>query len=173
MPVDERDDDRERDHAPVEPDEVAVLADARQTRGVDREQRANAGPADEQPEHAAGERQHDALGQQLPDDAAARSADRGADRDLAPAAGGAHEQQVGDVGAGDQQHEADGAAVDQQRRLDVAADDDVANRLHAERVLRPDRRRELRAEVLRRRAAGARSPAAASRPGLSRPIAWK
>ena len=65
-------------------------------------------PSDEA-EHAAGERQHDALGQQLADDAAAAGADRRADRDLAPPAGRAHQQQVRDVRARDQQHEADGA----------------------------------------------------------------
>ena len=51
--------------------------------------------------------------------------------DLAPAAGGADEQQVGDVGAGDQQHEADGADQHEQRRAHVA-DERLAQRLDAE-----------------------------------------
>ena len=109
--------DREGDDAPVEARRAAPFSPTRGSPAVlTDEQRADAGPAHEQPEHAAGEREDDAFGQQLPDDAAARSADGGADRDLAPAAGRAHQQQVGDVGARDQQHEADGAAVDQQRR---------------------------------------------------------
>ena len=83
------------------------------------EQRADAEPAEDQAEHAADDRQHDAFGQQLADDPAARAADRRADRDLAPAAGRAHEQEVRDVGAGDEQHEADGADQHEQRRADV------------------------------------------------------
>ena len=73
-----------------------------------------------QPEHAAGQREQDAFGQQLPDDAAASRADGRADRDLALAARRAHEQQVGDVRARDQQDEADGAEQDPERRPDVA-----------------------------------------------------
>ena len=107
MPVASETGERERDDAPVEADERAVLADAREAGGVDR-RAARGCPAQpsDQAEHAAGQRQHDALGEQLADDAAARAADRGADRDLAPASGRAHEQQVGDVGAGDEQDEA-------------------------------------------------------------------
>ena len=59
------------------------------------------------------EREQHAFGEQLADDAAAAGADGGADGDLARAAGGARQQQVGDVGAGDQQHAADRAQQDE------------------------------------------------------------
>ena len=168
--------DGEGDDHPVETDDRAVLADARQAGGVDRQQRADAGPSDEQPEHSAGERQHDALGQELADDAPARAADGGADRDLAAASGRADEQQVRDVCARDQQHEADRATVDQQRLPRLVADDDVADRADAERVLRPDGVRKLLRGSRPPTRSNARPPAAASRqasagrsPGSSAP----
>ena len=61
------------------------------------------------------------------------AAERRADGDLALAAGGAHQQQVGDVGAGDEQHEADGAGEHEQRLADVA-DQHLADRIDAERL---------------------------------------
>ena len=65
----------------------------------------NAGQPDAQ--RHADQAEHDALGQQLPDDAPAARAERGPHRDLAAPAGGPREQQVGDVGARDEQHERD------------------------------------------------------------------
>ena len=103
-----------------------------------------------QAERAADDRQHHALGEQLADDAAARAAERGADRDLALAARGAHQQQVRDVRARDQQHEADGAEQHEQR-LPHVADEHLADRIDAERCVRPERVLELRCEVGRRR----------------------
>ena len=85
----------------------------------DGEQRADADDAENRPQHAAGKRQDDALGQQLAHDAASARADRSAHSNLAAPPGRAHEQQVGDVRAGDQEHEAHGADEDQQRRADV------------------------------------------------------
>ena len=87
-------------------DERSVLAEARKPGGVDRQQRANAEKSHDEAEDASGEGQQHALGQQLPDDAAAARADRGTNGDLTPSARRAHQQQVRDVGAGDQQHEA-------------------------------------------------------------------
>ena len=67
--------------------------------------------AEAETERAADHRQHHAFGQQLADDAAARPAPSAARSAISRLrAGGAHQQQVRDVGAGDQQHEADGAA---------------------------------------------------------------
>ena len=43
---------RERQHPPVHRDARAVQADARQARGVDRQQRADADRAEQQPEHS-------------------------------------------------------------------------------------------------------------------------
>ena len=144
----ERDDRGERQHAPVDADAGPVDADARNVAGVDGQQRADADHADHQPEHAAHRRQHDALGQQLPHDAAAAGADRGADRDLALADGRAHQQQVGDVGARDQQDEGDRAQQHPQRRSDVA-DDDLLHRRDAEAALAAQRVRKRLAELLR------------------------
>ena len=135
------------------PTSDAVLADARQAGRVDGEQRADADDAENRPEHAAGERQHDALGQQLAHDAAAARADGGAHGNLAPPAGRAHEQQVGDVRAGDQQHEADGADEHQQRRADVG-DERFAHRHRREDGVLAERVGELR-RVIRR---GERQP---------------
>ena len=71
------------------------------------------------------------------------AADRGADRDLAPPPGRAHEQQVRDVGAGDQQHEADGADEHEQRvgRTLRTSTSRIGCTLNA--GLRPERVREL------------------------------
>ena len=59
-------------------------------------------------EHAADQREQQALGDELPEDAPAAGADRQAHRDLALSGGAADEQQAGDVRAHDQQHGANG-----------------------------------------------------------------
>ena len=55
---------------------------------------------------AADERQHQALGQELPRDLDPRRAERRPHRHLALPRGAAREEQIGDVGAGDEQQEA-------------------------------------------------------------------
>ena len=97
---------------------------------------------EDQAEHASRQRQHDALGEQLPDDAAARAADRGADGDFPPPAGRPHQQQIGDVGAGDQQHQADGAGQHHQRLAGVSHQH-VADRIDREPAVRAERVRIL------------------------------
>ena len=72
--------------------------------------------AQKQPGASAEQRQHDALGQELPDDADAAGAEGGADGHLALPCRRAGQQQVGDVRAGYQQHEADGGPQHEQRR---------------------------------------------------------
>ena len=59
------------------------------------------------PSGAAGERDDEALDQQLLDDAPPAGAEREADGNLALTRRGARDLQVGDVGAGNQQHAAD------------------------------------------------------------------
>ncbi len=54
----------------------------------------------------AGNRQHQAFGEQLTDDSSARRANRQANRDFFAPHGGARQQHAGDVHAGDQQHQA-------------------------------------------------------------------
>ena len=103
--------------------------------------------AKRQPEHAAHQRQHDALGQQLPHDPAAAGAHRRADRDLPLADGRAHQQQVRDIRARDQQDEGDRAQQHPQRRPHVA-DDDLLHRLDAEAALAAQRVGKLLAELV-------------------------
>ena len=62
---------------------------------------------DEQPGGAGEQREEQALGQELADEAAARRAERQPDRHLVTPGRRARQQQVRDVGAGDQQHQAD------------------------------------------------------------------
>ena len=119
------------------------------------------------PSDAAGERQQHAFGQQLADDAAAAGADRGADRDLALPAGGADQQQVGDVGAGDQQHEADRAEQHQQRRPHVPHELSLQRLRRRSRCSRRSAFGILRVCTRRPRAPAAPAPARASRPASS------
>ena len=83
--------------------------------------------AEQHAQDAPGDGEQDAFGEELADDAGAAGSQGGADGKLALAAGGAHQQQVGHVGAGDQQHQADGAQQHEQRFAGVA-DDRVAQR---------------------------------------------
>ena len=106
----------EQQHAPVEPDEHAVLTDARHSGCVDRQQRADAEHAEPESEDATHHRQRHALGEQLPDDAPAAGADGGSQGNFTLAGRGTHQQQVRDVGAGNEQHEGDGGAENEQRR---------------------------------------------------------
>ena len=105
----------EQQHAPVEPNEHAVLTDARHSGCVDRQQRADAEHAEAESEDATHHRQRHAFGQQLPDDASAAGADGGSQGNFTLAGRGTHQQQVRDVGAGNEQHEGDGGAENEQR----------------------------------------------------------
>ena len=111
-----RDDEGEDHHRPVDPDLVA----ARQVADVHRHQGAHAEVGQEQPHHAAGQRDDDALGEELPEQALPRGAERGAHRDLLRPRRGAGQQQVGHVGAGDEEHEPHRAEKDEQGGPDIA-----------------------------------------------------
>jgi hypothetical protein len=87
---------------------------AGKTPGEERGQRVDAPRRQEEAERAAGERQHDALGEHLPHDAPARRAERRADGELPLAGGRSREHQVGHVGAGDEQDERHGREQDPQ-----------------------------------------------------------
>ena len=145
------------DDPPVHSHQRAAFADAGQIGGVDRQQRANARHAEREAEDAADQRQHDAFGEQLPHDAAAPGAQGRAHRNLAPASGRAHEQQVRDVRARDQQHEADGAprtsSVDR-----TVAHQDVAHAVDAESLVRSERVRDSSSGTPARTAAASISP---------------
>ena len=100
----------EGDHRPVETDP----GDAGQA--VRRRPRQHLHPptGEDQAQAAADHRQEGALGEQLADQAAAGGAQRQPHGDLAPAPGGARQQQTGDVGAGDEQDEGDRAGEQQE-----------------------------------------------------------
>ena len=68
----------------------------------------------------SGNRQQDAFGHQLPDQAAARRSDGHAHGEFTLAGGCARQHQVGEIGAGDSQHKA-GDGQEQQQRLPVLA----------------------------------------------------
>ena len=114
--VSERHERGEREDEPVDAD----LLEPRRRRRGDGDQPLHAPPREEQTGGAAGEREQRAFGQELPHDLAAAGAERGADRDLAPAIGGAREQQAHDVRARDAEHERDGERQDQEHLADVA-----------------------------------------------------
>ena len=95
------------------------LADAGKPGGVHGEQRADARHAQRHAKYAAGQREQDAFGQQLADDAAAPRADRRTNGNFTLAARRAGQQQVGDVGACNQQHQRNRAQQDPERGADV------------------------------------------------------
>jgi hypothetical protein len=121
--------EREQQHERIDRD----FRRARKARGIDANQRLDARARDHEAERATHEREQDAFGQELAQQASASGAERRADRKLAAPCFGAREQQVGQVRARDQQYEADrdlqhpdGAAG--------AADDFLLHRLHLEDV---------------------------------------
>ena len=133
---------RKREHRAVE----RHRGGARQALGRQLNQRVDAELREQQAGRAADRREHDALGDQLANDAPAVAADRRAHRQLALARRGAHQQQVRDVRAGDQQHEHHRAHQRDQLRPHVG-DQVVVHRLDAEVRVRGLLDRESRAQV--------------------------
>ena len=104
---------------------VSVGLHVVQQRNADRvqpRQRAGAGNGQQQPQERAAARQHDALGQQLRQQAAASGAEGGANRHFLLPCRGPRQQQVGEVGADDQHHHPDRAREHPDREPDAAAD---------------------------------------------------
>ena len=93
--------------------------------------RHHAGRADRRADRAARDRQHQALGQDLTDDASAAGAEREPDRDLALTRRAAREQQVRDVRADDDQQHGHRHEKDAQRRFQ-RGDDAVLDGLDGE-----------------------------------------
>ncbi len=86
--------------------------------------------ADDDPQHAAAEREDDILGEELPDQPPPAGAERRA-HDHFPLAGHtASESQVGEVGAADQEHEAGGRHQHQQARAHIGPDERARVVLH-------------------------------------------
>ena len=150
------------------------LGRSRQALRIRRQQRAQAGEAERGAERAAGERQHDPFGQELPQQPPASGAERRADRELPLPRLGARQQQVGEIGAGDEQHEPDRALQHPQRRAD-AADEVVLQPVEPQPM-------SLRVGRVRRRSAAATCASIDSRsaracasvtPSLSRPTRYR
>ena len=99
--------------------------------GEEREQAFHHRDGERESGHAAGSREQQALGEQLPEHAPAARADGEADGDLLLPRRGARRQQAGEVGAGDQQHQSDHAHQDPQRLLVLPPQVGVALRARA------------------------------------------
>ncbi len=84
--------------------------------------------ADADAQRPAKHREHEALGEQLSDDASALGAERGPHGDLTGARRRPREQQVGDVRTAQEQHEPHHAQQEHRRRLQFASDDAGADR---------------------------------------------
>ena len=110
----QRYDQREHHDRRIDPDLIRPGEIAR----VERGHRPDAPEGQPQAQHAAGEREQQALGQELAHESLPAGSQRGAHRDLLRPRGRAGEQQVGDVGAGDQQHEPHRTQEHQQGRPD-------------------------------------------------------
>ena len=88
------------------------------------------GIADAHAECSTGEREQQALGEQLAEDGAAASAERAAHRQFLLAGHAASQQQIGDVDAGDEEHETDGAQQQPEHLDAVFGHVVVLERLH-------------------------------------------
>ena len=109
----------------------SVEGDSRRQRpgGHERGSQSNCRGRQGETRDAANCREEQALGHQLPQDAPAAPAERGAHGDFAGAADAPGKEEVRDIGARHQQDEADDAAEDERGGLQIAADERVAQRL--------------------------------------------
>ena len=123
----------EREHPRVDADGVET-GNGRGSRHHRRQRRSEL-PGRHRSGEATGQRQHEALGENLPDQAAARRAKRQAHRKLLMTGERPRQQQIADIGAGDEQHAADASQKQQQWRLRLT-NQRVAQRAHfVERAL--------------------------------------
>ena len=94
------------------------------------EQQRQQPPRGDDTRHAAGQRQHEALRQHLPDDAPAAGAECRPNRELPRTDRKARQQQVGGVAAGDDQHRRDREQEDEQPQPEIS-DDELVQALAA------------------------------------------
>jgi hypothetical protein len=78
------------------------------------EESADADEAEDEPENATGKTEGDAFGEELANDAKPAGAQGGTDGELTFSAGGADEEEIGDVRAGDEEYETDGSEQDKE-----------------------------------------------------------
>ena len=113
-----------------------VEAEVHGHRQLDRAQRPDQPPRKRAAGHTAGQRQQEALGQQVSHHQPARGADRQPDGHFLRAGGSADEQQSGQVAAGDGQHQADHCKHQrgerEQHRVHLRVDAHVVCRVHAD-----------------------------------------
>ena len=121
---DRRQDERGAEHARIDAD----VRDARQARELRRQEHAKRGQRPRRDEQAG------QTAREGDDDAAARRADRAANRQLTLTARCARQEQRRHVRARDEHHEADRGEQDEQRRAHVA-DQRIAQRSHARPVI--------------------------------------
>ena len=95
--------ERERENRSIDAEHV----ESRDIAGIYRPDDIEARQGNQQADRAAHHAEQHAVEEQLSDEAMPGRTERGADRQFFLAAGGAREQQVGDIRAGDQQHERD------------------------------------------------------------------
>jgi hypothetical protein len=107
-----RDGERDEECGPVD----ARLLEARDAGRREAGDRPYAGVGEAHPRRRAEPREHGALGGELARDPGAPGAERGAERQLAPARHAARRQQVRDVRARDEQHHRAGAEQDEELR---------------------------------------------------------
>ncbi len=118
MPVSNRDRQGERQHGKVDGDPRLV---GHVELGHQRDDGPDGAEREQHAEESAGERQQDALGQQLPQQAAAAGANRHPNRHLARPRGAARQLEIGDVGTRDEEQERDRAEEQLQAGPHLAA----------------------------------------------------
>ena len=129
-------------------------------------------PRQQQPQRAAPEREHAALGHELPQQPPAAGANRSAHGELAVSRLRASEEKVREVRARDQEHEADGG-LQHPDRAARRADDILLHRLHLQRVTVRREHVILRARSLapaRHERASSACACAGVMPSFTRPI---
>jgi len=108
---DDREQHGETEHGQADTDGV----DARKIVREPDLQRLRAPPGEQHAQRTAGEGEEEVFHEEAQSQPARRGAECGADGDVPPAARGARELEIGDVGAGDQQHERHGAEQQPER----------------------------------------------------------
>lgn len=113
---DRTDEDRDDAARGQEPHIDSNVLETRKVLGSQRSNRGDEHPPREQAQDSADQRKHDALGNDLLQQAAAPRTERRASREFACSSAHAREQQVGDVGAGDRQDQPRAGEEEQERR---------------------------------------------------------
>ena len=122
----------------VHRDRRSIFADTRNAPGIDGQQKPYARESENESEDATGNRDHQALGEQLTNDVPASGAERRARSKFPLARGGANQQQIRNVGAGNQEHQTDGAKQYVKGRTSIA-DHQLLPQDHAEATVRSQR----------------------------------